>query len=58
MKKARSIEFWIKYFLEMLPEFTHDEANFIEACLHWEDEKRAGFLFAKRLFEGEDPHEE
>lgn len=44
----------IDHFLEMLPQLTKDEADLIEQVLKWDDETKAAFMFAKRIFEDEE----
>ena len=40
-------------FLKLLSQLTQDEADFIEQILIWDDETKAAYLFAKKLFEEE-----
>lgn len=39
------------YFLEQFPLMTKEGSDFIADVLTWDDEKRSGFMFAKRIFE-------
>jgi hypothetical protein len=50
----KTISEHIKYFMELFPTLTQEEADFIEEILKWEEEKRAAFFFAKRIFEEDD----
>lgn len=43
----------IQYFLDLFPQITKDESDTIETILEWDDEKRAAFFFAKKIFEEE-----
>ena len=44
----------IDHFLKLLPQLTKEEADLIETVVKWDDETRAAFMFAKRIFEEED----
>jgi len=41
----------IDNFLKLFPEITKEEADYIENVLKWDEEKKAAFFFAKRIFE-------
>ncbi len=41
----------IDHFLKQLGNITKEQADWIEEVLTWDDETKAGFLFAKRIFE-------
>lgn len=41
-------------FMEWFPKITKEESDFIESILHWDDETKAAFNFAKRMFEEPD----
>lgn len=41
------IDKFIKYFTTI----TKEQADFMEEILKWDDETRAAFMFAKRIFE-------
>lgn len=51
MDEKKSIPFWINYFMEFLPTVGKEDADVVFDILHWEHEKKTGFLLAKRLFE-------
>jgi len=52
MKQPTEITQWIEYFCNIfLPSITQKDAETVYEILHWEHEKKAGFLLAKRLFE-------
>ena len=40
--------------LQYLTQLTQDESDFIESVLKWDDETKAAFMFAKRIFEEDD----
>lgn len=44
----------IDKFLKYFTTITKEESDYIEEILKWDDETRAAFLFAKRMFEDED----
>lgn len=48
---SMSLHYKINKFLELLPQLTKNEADTIEDIIGWTDEKKAAFLFAKRIFE-------
>ncbi len=37
--------------IEFLSTITKEEADYIESIVKWDDEKKAAFMFAKRIFE-------
>lgn len=41
----------IEYFLAHFEEITKEEADFIEAIVKWDQEKRTAFLMAKAIYE-------
>lgn len=41
-------------FVAWFPTITKEECDFIEKILRWDDETRAAFSFAKRIFEEPD----
>jgi len=41
----------IDYFLQKLSEMTKDEADFTQHICTWDNDDKAAFLFAKRIFE-------
>ncbi len=41
----------IDLMLKNLSQMTKEQADFIEEILKWNDEERAAFMFAKRIFE-------
>jgi len=41
------IDVFIKYFTTI----TKEEADYIEEIIKWDDETKAAFMFAKRIFE-------
>lgn len=41
----------IEYFLSVFSQITKEESDYIAEILKWDDEKRAAFFFAKRMFE-------
>ncbi len=41
----------IREFLEWFPTITKEEAAFVEEITKWDEEKRAAFGFARRIFE-------
>lgn len=41
----------IEKFVEYLTTITKEDADFIEDVLKWDDESKAAFRFAKRLFD-------
>lgn len=43
----------IEYFLDYLTKITQDESDFIFDVLHWGDETKIAFKFAKKIFEDE-----
>lgn len=44
----------IEYFMHYFTTITKDESDFIESVLKWDDETKAAFSLAKRLFEEDD----
>lgn len=48
----------IDYWLDKFPQMTKEDADYIESVVKWTDEQRAGFMFAKRIFEEKDEIEE
>lgn len=44
----------IDKFIEYFTTITKEECDYIEAILKWDDETRAAFMFAKRIFEEKD----
>ena len=44
----------IKKYIQLLTRLTKDEADLIESFLRLNDEERAAFLLAKRIFEDEE----
>lgn len=44
----------IERFMIILPTITKEEADYIEEILKWDQDKKAAFLLAKRLFEDKD----
>lgn len=50
MKIKEKIDKFIKYFTTI----TKEQADFMEDILKWDDETRAAFIFAKRIFEEKD----
>lgn len=50
----KSITDWIPWFIdEFFPKLTKEESDFIEEVLKWDNEKKAAFMMAKRMFEDE-----
>lgn len=41
----------IKKFMHDFTQMTEEEADFVESILKWDDEKRAAYILAKRMFE-------
>lgn len=41
-------------FMEWFPKITKEESDFIAEILTWDNETRAAFSFAKRIFEDKD----
>lgn len=41
-------------FMQWFPTITKEESDFIDKILHWDDETRAAFSFAKMVFEEPD----
>lgn len=41
----------IDKFIKFLPTITKEESDQIEAILKWDDEEKAAFIMAKRIFE-------
>lgn len=55
MIQERSLTFWIDYFMqEFLPSITQEESDMVYGILSWEEDKKAAFILAKRLFEDKD----
>ncbi len=50
-KRSNDLGDWIECFLEIFPNLTQAEANFINEILRWEDNKRIAFHWAKKIFE-------
>ncbi len=50
----KPITFWIDHFMKLFPKITQEESDYVYEILQWENEKRAGFLMAKKLFEDKD----
>lgn len=51
-QQSKSVKEWIEFFINTaLPQLTQDEANLIANVLTWDSEKKAGFMFAKQMFE-------
>lgn len=44
----------IKMFLEYFSTITKEECDYIEDIIKWDDETKAAFMFAKRIFEDKD----
>ena len=44
----------IDKFIEYFTTIPKEQADFMEDILRWDDEKRAAFMFAKRIFEEKD----
>lgn len=44
----------IEKFMELFTTVTKEEADYIEEILKWDQDKKAAFLLAKRLFEDKD----
>jgi hypothetical protein len=44
----------IDKFLEYFTTITKEECDYVESILMWDDETRAAFFFAKRIFEEEE----
>lgn len=44
----------IDKFIEYFTTITKDEAEYIEEILKWDDETKAAFFFAKKIFEDKD----
>jgi hypothetical protein len=49
-----SMKEMIDKFIKLLPTLTKEEADLIAEVLSWRDEKKAAFMFAKRIFEEKD----
>lgn len=41
----------IQKFIEYFTTITKEESDYIESILKWDDETRAAFMFANRIFE-------
>ena len=41
-------------FLKWFPTVTQEESDYVETVLKWDDETKAAFFFAKRIFEEDD----
>lgn len=52
-RRQQGITEHVEWFLKWFGTITQEESDFIEEILNWEDERRAAFLLAKRIFEGE-----
>lgn len=50
----KSITEWIDHYIKLFPQMTKEESDAIENILKWEDDRKAGFMMAKRLFEDEE----
>ncbi len=48
----------IESFLELLPDLTKEEVEFIVEILSWDDETKIAFRMAKKLFEETEPEED
>ena len=44
-------------FVKAFPNMTKEEADYIQEILRWDDETKAAFFFAKRIFEDKDLEE-
>lgn len=44
----------IRKFIEYFTTITKEECDYIESIVKWDDETRAAFMFAKRIFEEEE----
>jgi hypothetical protein len=44
----------VDHFIALLPTMTKEEADFIETVLKWDNDEKAAFILAKRVFETED----
>lgn len=53
-KENKSIQDWISHFIKIFPNITKEQSDYVLEILHWEPDKRAGFVLAKRLFEEKD----
>ncbi len=53
-KENKSIPDWISHFIKIFPNITKEQSDYVLEILHWEPDKRAGFVLAKRLFEEKD----
>ncbi len=52
--KPKSFTDRIEYFLELFPQLTQDESDNILSIINWDDEDKAAFKFAKKIFEETD----
>jgi hypothetical protein len=52
--KNKTLIDYIDEFMELFPYLTKEESDTIEKVLDWDNEKKAGFKFAKRIFEEKD----
>ena len=50
-QKQLSIQEHINNFLEIFPEATKEESDFVEKICSWDNTKRSAFILAKRIFE-------
>lgn len=52
MEKHKSLTQWMDYFIDdVFPCITQEESDMIRDILCWDDERRSGFMFAKKIFE-------
>lgn len=55
MEKHKTLTEWLNFFVnEFLPSITQEQSDYIHDILTWDNEKRAGFMLAKRVFEEKD----
>ncbi len=54
MNKRPSLTELITKFIKYFTTITKEEADYIEEIMKWDDETRAAFMFAKRMFDEKD----
>lgn len=54
MGHQNSMKDLIDMWIESFPQMTKEESDMIETILKWDDDMKASFMFAKRIFEDKD----
>jgi hypothetical protein len=57
MAEFKTMQQKINYFIKYFTKITKEQADFMEDILKWDDETRAAFMVAKRIFDEKDENE-